>query len=178
MIAVTLLFIRMGLPHRGKRSYLESVPDFLSGPFHGVSQDLETSSPYLQEPHRKIAVVILVFCVEILPLNPALGAHPYNLRNLNQDAKRGTLMIQRSLALAAGIVILAGSLFGAPAAAQPRGFLDFLFTPRYCGPLHRTIDGDLASPCGWRYRRDYGRDYSCLYLPYLASAYACSTGGN
>jgi hypothetical protein len=86
-------------------------------------------------------------------------------------------MNKRSLAVAAGFAMLVDSIFGAPAAAQPRGLLDFLFVPRYCGTLRRTVDGDLANPCGWRLRRDYGLDYTCFYLPYLNSAQACSISG-
>jgi hypothetical protein len=87
-------------------------------------------------------------------------------------------MIQKSLVIAAGLAMLVGALCGTPVAAQPRGLLDFLFPPRCCGPLRRTIDGDLASPSGWRLRRDYGLDYTCFYLPYVNSAQACSAGGN
>ena len=112
-----------------------------------------------------------------MPLNSPLGPRPYNPVGGNREEKLGTAMNQRSLVLAAGLAMLIGAIFENPVAAQPRGILDFLFAPRYCGPLTRTVDGGLASPCGWRLRRDYGLDYTCFYAPYLGSTQACSVNG-
>jgi hypothetical protein len=79
------------------------------------------------------------------------------------------------------LMLLASAFHPAFAGAKHKGYRAhhrrLPAAEQYSSSMRRIVGGDYVDGEGWRYRPGLGWDNTCFHLDYLASQFACDSGG-